>query len=110
MIYTNIAPNALALSLLVPAVMQQYQGQIYPLPNAGGATADLSNTPTATAEKTKELLDVIADPTRSHFFNTDCVSCHTETRRAMELLKVTNIPGIDTAALPNGPWDVRNFG
>jgi hypothetical protein len=28
----------------------------------------------------------------------------------MELLKVTNIPGIDPAALPNGSWGVRNFG
>jgi hypothetical protein len=28
----------------------------------------------------------------------------------MELLQVTSIPGIDSAALPNGPWDVRNFG
>jgi hypothetical protein len=28
----------------------------------------------------------------------------------MELLKIKNIPGIDPAALPNGPWVVRNFG
>ncbi|WP_216843135.1 hypothetical protein [Granulicella sp. S190] len=86
-------------------------GAVLPIAKRRGvSTSDLSNTPTPTAEKTKELLDVIADPTRSHFFNTDCVSCHTETRRAMELLKVTNIPGINTATLPNGPWDVRNFG
>jgi hypothetical protein len=85
-------------------------GANLPIAKRRGATADLSNTPTATAEKTKDLLDVIADPTRSHFFNTDCVGCRTETRRAMKLLKVANIPGIDTAALPNGPWDVRNFG
>jgi hypothetical protein len=76
----------------------------------GVSTADLSDTPAPTAEQTKELLNVIADPTRSHFFNTDCVSCHTETRRAMELLNVTDIQGIDPAVLPTGPWDVRNFG
>jgi hypothetical protein len=34
----------------------------------------------------------------------------TESRRSMELLKIASIPGIDSAALPNGPWDVRNFG
>jgi glutamine---fructose-6-phosphate transaminase (isomerizing) len=55
-------------------------------------------------------LDLIADPSRSHFFNTDCVSCHTETRRAMELLKVKDILGINSAVLPNGSWNVRNFG
>ena len=61
-------------------------------------------------DQTKEILDTIADPTKSFFFNTDCISCHTETRRAMDLLKVTDIQGINTAALPHGPWDVRNFG
>ena len=58
----------------------------------------------------RDILDLIADPNRSHFFNTDCVSCHTETRRAMDLLSVRDIPGIDTAVLPNGQWNVRNFG
>jgi hypothetical protein len=77
---------------------------------SGVSTADLANTPAMTAAQTKALLDVIADPTKSHFFNTDCVSCHTETRRAMELLNATDIPGIDHAAMPNGTWDVRNFG
>ena len=67
-------------------------------------------TPLPPADKTKEILDVIADPAKSHFFNTDCVSCHTETRRTMELLNIKDIPGINSAALPNGSWDVRNFG
>jgi hypothetical protein len=76
----------------------------------GVSTADLFVNPAPTADKTKQILDVIADPTKSHFFNTDCVSCHTETRRSMELLNTKDIPGIDSAVLPNGPWDVRNFG
>ena len=76
----------------------------------GDATADVFVNPPPPVDKTKEILDVIADPAKSHFFNTDCVSCHTETRRSMELLNVKNVPGIDPAALPNGPWDVRNFG
>jgi hypothetical protein len=76
----------------------------------GVATASLFVTPPPAADKTKEILDVIADPTKSHFFNTDCISCHTETQRSMELLHTKDIPGIDPAALPTGPWDVRNFG
>ena len=76
----------------------------------GVATAMLFDGPSLADDKTKDLLDTIADPSKSHFFNTDCISCHTETRLTMEKLKVTEIPGIDTAALPNGQWDVRNFG
>jgi len=82
-----------------------------PMANRSGvATADVFVTSPPPPDKTKEILDVIADPAKSHFFNTDCVSCHTETRRAMDLLKVTDIPGIDPAALPNGQWNIRNFG
>ncbi|MGB6306916.1 MAG: hypothetical protein WBF89_03900 [Steroidobacteraceae bacterium] len=77
---------------------------------SGSATADVFGSPPPTAKITQDVLDLIADPTRSHFFNTDCVSCHTETRRAMELLAVKSIPGIDTAVLPDSPWNVRNFG
>jgi hypothetical protein len=76
----------------------------------GVATADLFVTPVPSAAKIKATLDVIADPDRSHFFNTDCISCHTETRRAMELLNVKDFPGVNSAALPNGSWNVRNFG
>jgi hypothetical protein len=76
----------------------------------GVSTSQLFVAPAPSADQTKQILDLIADPSRSHFFNTDCVSCHTETRRAMEMLNVKEIPGIDSAALPNGPWDVRNFG
>jgi hypothetical protein len=79
----------------------------------GVATADLpSNPPRTAAGRAKVLseLNTIADPTRSHFFNTDCVSCHTETRRALELLRPRDIPKIAAAPLPNGPWNVRNFG
>jgi hypothetical protein len=76
----------------------------------GVATASIFGAVPPLPNKATEVLDVIADPTKSHFFNTDCVSCHTETRRSMEILGVKAIPGIDPAVLPNGPWDVRNFG
>jgi mono/diheme cytochrome c family protein len=77
---------------------------------SGVSTSQVLAAQAMAADKTKQILDTIADPTKSHFFNTDCVSCHTETRLTMENLKVTTIPGIDTAALPGGTWDVRNFG
>ena len=79
----------------------------------GVATLDLFPDPQPSATRTTNILNVlnlIADPNKSHFFNTDCVSCHTETRRAMELLSPQNIPKIAAAPLPNGSWNVRNFG
>jgi len=76
----------------------------------GVSTSAAFAIPAPSADQARHILDTIADPTRSFFFNTDCVSCHTETRRAMDLLKVTDIQGINPAALPNGQWDVRNFG
>ena len=76
----------------------------------GVATATAFASPAPSADQTKQILDTVADPTKSFFFNTDCISCHTETRRTMDLLKVAAVQGIDSAALPNGQWDVRNFG
>jgi hypothetical protein len=76
----------------------------------GVATFAVFATPPPSTVQSKQILDTIADPTKSFFFNTDCISCHTETRRAMDLLKVTDVPGINPAALPNGQWDIRNFG
>jgi hypothetical protein len=76
----------------------------------GAATVELFDSPPPAPERIKEVLDLIADPNRSHFFNTDCVSCHTDTRRAMTLLHVKSIEGIDEAVLPQDDWNVRNFG
>jgi mono/diheme cytochrome c family protein len=53
---------------------------------------------------------LIGDPTKSHFFNTDCVSCHTETTLAVGLLQFGADPRIDPQVLPKDPWNVRNFG
>jgi hypothetical protein len=76
----------------------------------GVATSAAFATPPPPAEQSKLILDTIADTQKSFFFNTDCISCHTETRLSMDLLKITEVPGINPAALPNGQWDVRNFG
>jgi hypothetical protein len=76
----------------------------------GSATVDLFHDDLPPPDQIKATLDRIADPTRSHFFNTDCVSCHTETTRAMSLLGLTDVDGVDRNVLPNGDWNVRNFG
>ena len=87
-----------------------------PAKRKGVSTAELFDlgdrpvTDPKTAAHVKEVVDIIADPTRSHFFNTDCVSCHTDTRRTLDLLPGAKIPGVDPSALPGSKWNVRNFG
>ncbi|TWU49466.1 hypothetical protein [Rubripirellula reticaptiva] len=67
----------------------------------------------------RDIADVVANPVMSHFFNTDCVSCHTETRRriALDLEPGTfafrvgsQVPEIADEVLPKHDWNVRNFG
>lgn len=71
--------------------------------------------------KHKDIPDLIANPTRSHFFNTDCVSCHTESsrRKVLELAmfrsefqyrRPDGISPVDEEMLPKDQWNVRNFG
>ncbi len=69
----------------------------------------------------REVADYIANPTFTHVFNTDCVSCHTEStrRRALSLpdgdgtfryVRPAGVSGVDPTVLSVGPWNVRNFG
>ncbi|MGI9502112.1 MAG: hypothetical protein ACR2RE_03530 [Geminicoccaceae bacterium] len=75
----------------------------------GVSTAELF--PSGDPERMREIIDIIADPTQAHFFNTDCVSCHTETRREMDLLGTDRIDAaVDPSVLPTELWNVRNFG
>ena len=69
--------------------------------------------------RNRDIPDIIASPIHSHFFNTDCVSCHTESRRRMRLnLPVGDFafkpdgqpPQIAQGLLPQDDWNVRNFG
>ena len=70
--------------------------------------------------KHKDVPDLIANPQRAHFFNTDCVSCHTESTRRAALktgaagafaYKLPDgVSGADDAVLPKDGWNVRNFG
>jgi len=58
-----------------------------------------------------EIVNTIADPNKSHFFNTDCVSCHTETAQPLAR-KIANfaVLGVNRAVWPKEDWNVRNFG
>ncbi|MFK4535260.1 hypothetical protein ABIA00_003443 [Bradyrhizobium ottawaense] len=58
-----------------------------------------------------EIVNTIADTKKSHFFNTDCVSCHTETAQPLAR-KIPNFAavGVNRAVWPKEDWNVRNFG
>ncbi len=79
-----------------------------------------SGTPVLGDEvRVRDIPDAIANPIRSQFFNTDCVSCHTETHRRLTFnLSPGPLahrvdgepPKIDPNVLPKSAWNVRNFG
>src|SRR5258708_28344185 len=76
----------------------------------GVATNELFLSPRPSDQRINEILDRIANPAQSHFFNTDCVSCHTDTQRAISLLHATITPGVDRSAFQLDVWNVRHFG
>ena len=61
--------------------------------------------------RVNEIVNIIADPKKSHFFNTDCVSCHTETAQPIaKNVRNFAVPGVARKVLPKEDWNVRNFG
>jgi hypothetical protein len=59
----------------------------------------------------QSVLAAIVDPDKSHFFNTDCISCHTETALFQGRLSQAIIPGIHPCVLPGeNTYNVRAFG
>ncbi len=69
--------------------------------------------------KNRDIPDIVANPTTSHFFNTDCVSCHTESqRRSILQIPVTafvfqvsgSAPKVADDSISKHRWNVRNFG
>lgn len=57
-------------------------------------------------------INTLVDPDASHMFNTDCVSCHTETKIGIDLLRSNSHikEDIDKLLLPDTIWNVRGFG
>jgi hypothetical protein len=76
----------------------------------GVATSELFLSSRPSDQRIMQVLERIGSPTQSHFFNTDCVSCHTDTQRAISLLHATTTPGVDRSAFQSADWNVRNFG
>ena len=84
-----------------------------------GADLDAPAIPGDPAVTNRDIPDIVADPGRAHFFNTDCVSCHTETTRA-KVLKIkpgkfafkppADFRGVEDAVTPKDDWNLRNFG
>jgi len=87
------------------------------------ALASIGNDGTADVTdgeaKNRDIPDIVADPKASHFFNTDCVSCHTESTRRIRLgfspgnfaFRVDgSVPPVDPEVLPKDDWNLRNFG
>jgi hypothetical protein len=101
--------NPITCQFEVPVDAGRPDGPKRPADPAGVSTAELF--PTGGADRLREIVSVVADPAQAHFFNTDCVSCHTETRREMDILKTDSIGApVDPAVLPTELWNVRNFG
>lgn len=69
----------------------------------------------------QDVPDLVANPERANFFNTDCVSCHSESARRVALnisagdgafryVPPAEVSGVDASVLPRDLWNVRNFG
>ncbi|UQR61628.1 hypothetical protein LRP30_33120 [Bradyrhizobium sp. C-145] len=84
-----------------------------PLPLAnrkGVSTADFIDAKVPNS-RVLEIVNVISDTKKSHFFNTDCVSCHTETAQPLaRKVQGFAVSGVNRAVLPKEDWNVRNFG
>ena len=89
--------------------------------NAVGDPKGLDTGPMFKGDTSTNAMDIvrrIADPEKSHFFNTDCVSCHTETQRSFNVdlsaeerkARDELLQDIDENARQKESWNVRNFG
>lgn len=129
-------PEPLGTVMLFPAITVR-EGSVTPVPKnsnlqpkppIGVSTAVLFRSepnldgpavPGKTEPLIKDIPDIIANPTKSNVFNTDCVSCHSETTRR-KILNIPptkyqyelpeGIPGVKPSLLPITNYNVRNFG
>ena len=93
---------------------------------APGARDDLArpaleDVPPRESPTLSDIPDIIANPRLSHFFNTDCVSCHSESSRRQHLglggeggsfafVRPPELSAGDPDLLPADDWNVRMFG
>jgi len=80
-----------------------------------------ATTPEIQNIKLAHVADIVANPRRSHFFNTNCVSCHSESTRrnalrlapapsSLSYQRPTGISGVAATLIPTDQWNVHNFG
>lgn len=122
----GLTRNRLPVDCLANFLLPQV-GLPQPDTDAGVTTSSLFGAGNSSAARAAEIGSVIADAEQSHFFNTDCVSCHTETRRELDAAADPTAIGAEIAAaeglaaddLPRSPdgmgtrfdrWNVRAFG
>ncbi|QDU75057.1 hypothetical protein Pan97_20780 [Bremerella volcania] len=87
-------------------------------PAKAGVAAD--GSPILDAQmKNKDIPDYIANPTKCHFFNTDCLSCHVESQRREKFNLAPSsfafewpagIAELDPGVKQTTQWNVRNLG
>lgn len=122
----GVTRNRLPVDCLANFVLPLF-GLPQPEADAGVTTSSLFGAGNNSPDRAAEIAEIIADPEQSHFFNTDCVSCHTETRRALDAAsdpetvaaQIARDEGLAAADLPRSPdgmagrfdrWNVRAFG
>jgi hypothetical protein len=82
-----------------------------PIANRQGVSTSVFIDGNISDSQILDVVNIIADTKKSHFFNTDCVSCHTETAQPMaKNIKNFKVAGVSAAVLPKETWNVRNFG
>lgn len=113
--------NLLPVDCLMNPILAKIPGASQPGADDGTSTTDLFGGGNS-LDVAEKVAAVIADPARAHFFNTDCISCHTETRREIDAAtdedakaaEIAAAHDIDPAVMPTGlpfpHWNVRAFG
>lgn len=87
----------------------------------GDAMLDAPVFTTSARPLRRDIPDLIANPARANVFNTDCISCHTETtqRRLSQVQAIDQmfafqrpqgVSPVNEAHFPTSSWNVRNFG
>lgn len=123
----KVVPPGRTRNLLPIDCLANFLPGVQPGPEDGRTTSELFAAGANTPEAAASVAAVVADTARAHFFNTDCVSCHTETRREIYAAAdrdatsaaIASREGIDPEAMPRSPadsdrsldnWNIRAFG
>ena len=114
--------NQLPVDCMMNPILARLDNPSQPSSEHGTSTTGLFGRGNNNAADAAMVAALIADPARAHFFNTDCISCHTETRREIDAAtdqtakarEIAEAHDIDPATMPIdmpfSHWNVRAFG